>query len=237
MKIKIKYIGHLMYAHAHNVRKHIIESLVTRYVHHIYEPKEKPHRYCRKQMAPIMNTEFDLQNEIAHIRSDIKSLAKLVRKLKNAHDDPTGEKAAARSANNGFNRPMGVSDKLRDFLGLAPGELISRSGATKRINAYINEKKAIPDSGVVKDGKYITSMDDALREILNPPEGFQVTALTINGLVSPHLFKVNADGTPEAPKEKPVKVPEPEPEVKTESSEEPKEVKKRPVVKKKTVVA
>jgi hypothetical protein len=178
-------------------------------------------------MAPMTTSEFDLQNEIAHIRSDIKSLAKLIRKLKNAQEDPTGEKAAARSANNGFNRPMIPSDKLRSFLGLSPDETISRASATKRINAYINEKKAIPDSGVKKEGKNITSIDDALREILNPPEGFELTALSINGLVSPHLTKLDAP-----PKETVKSEPESEPE-----PEAPKEVKKRPVVKKKVVAA
>ena len=42
--------------------------------------------------------------EITALRSDLKSLSKIVRKIKAKQDDPTGEKAASRAKNNGFNR-------------------------------------------------------------------------------------------------------------------------------------
>ena len=40
--------------------------------------------------------------EITALRSDIKSLSKIVRKIKAKQDDPTGEKAASRAKNNGL---------------------------------------------------------------------------------------------------------------------------------------
>ena len=75
--------------------------------------------------------------EIAALRSDVKTLTKLVRKIKNTQEDPDGEKAKARAANNGFNRKQDVTPKLRAFLELPEGELISRSEVTKFINKYI----------------------------------------------------------------------------------------------------
>ena len=53
--------------------------------------------------------------EITALRSDIKSLSKIVRKIKTKQDDPNGEKAAARAKNNGFNRKQAISEELRKF--------------------------------------------------------------------------------------------------------------------------
>ena len=50
-----------------------------------------------------------IQSEIAALRADVKSLVKLVRKVKSVQDDPTGEKAKARAANNGFNRKQEIT--------------------------------------------------------------------------------------------------------------------------------
>ena len=47
-----------------------------------------------------------IASDISEIKSSIKSLAKLLRKLKTTQDDPDGEKAKARATNNGFNRPL-----------------------------------------------------------------------------------------------------------------------------------
>jgi len=81
-----------------------------------------------------------IQTEITALRNDIKNLAKLVRKVKNTQEDPDGEKAKARAANNGFNRKQDVTPKLREFLGLPAEELISRSEVTKFITKYIAEQ-------------------------------------------------------------------------------------------------
>ena len=45
-----------------------------------------------------------IQSELTALRSEVKALTKLVRKVKNTQEDPDGEKAKARAANNGFNR-------------------------------------------------------------------------------------------------------------------------------------
>jgi hypothetical protein len=59
-----------------------------------------------------------IQTEIAALRNDIKNLSKLVRKVKNTQEDPDGEKAKARAANNGFNRKQDVTPKVSSFLAL-----------------------------------------------------------------------------------------------------------------------
>ena len=124
-----------------------------------------------------------ITTELAAIRSELKSLTKLVRKVKAKQDDPDGEKAKKRAENNGFNRKQKVSDKLRAFLGLKKTELISRSEVTKAINKYITDKGLKhPDNGRV------LVMDDKLKNLLDPGDT-QVTYLNLQKFLSPHYIK------------------------------------------------
>lgn len=126
----------------------------------------------------------NIQTEIAALRNDIKNLAKLVRKVKNIQEDPSGEKAKKRAENNGFNRKQDISPKLREFLGLKEEEQISRSEVTKFVNAYIKDKGLKhPDNG-----RQII-LDDKLRALLSPPADVQVTYLNLQKYLSPHYVK------------------------------------------------
>ena len=113
--------------------------------------------------------------------ADVKSLHKDVRKIRQSIDDPTGEKAKARSQNNGFRKPLDVDDKLREFLGLEPGVKISRAEVTQAIDAY-----AVKNS--LKNGQNI-NMDDKLRDLLQPPADVQVTYLKLQHYLAPHYIK------------------------------------------------
>jgi len=125
----------------------------------------------------------NIQIELTAIRTEIKSLTKLVRKIKSKQEDPDGEKAKKRAENNGFNRKQKVTDKLRDFLALKKGELVSRSEVTKAINKYITDKGLKhPDNGRV------LVMDDKLRDLLQPGD-VQVTYLNLQKFLSPHYVK------------------------------------------------
>jgi|TARA_B110000093_G_scaffold163051_1_gene185604 chromatin remodeling complex protein RSC6 len=125
-----------------------------------------------------------IETEIAALRADVKSLTKIVRKVKNTQEDPLGEKAKARAANNGFNRKQEITPKLRDFLGLPEEELISRSEVTKFINKYITEKGLKhPDNGRQ------LILDDKLKELLQPPADVIVTYLNLQKYLSPHYVK------------------------------------------------
>lgn len=134
---------------------------------------------------------FDsITSELSSLRNEIKSLTKLVRKIRTHQEDPSGEKAKARAVNNGFNRTLEISPKLREFLSLSEEDTVSRSEVTRRINKYINENGLKhPDNGrmIILDAKLI--------DLLAPPEGVQVTFLNIQKYLSPHYIK--------APKEKP----------------------------------
>jgi chromatin remodeling complex protein RSC6 len=147
------------------------------------------------------------------LAKELKALRKDVRKIRQTIEDPSGEKQAARSANNGFKKPQDVTPELRAFLGLAADEKISRADVTGRINKYVSEKG-------LKAGQNIT-LDDALKGLLKVPEGVQVTFLNIQKYINPHYVK-----DPNAPEKKPraPKAP-PAPE-----SEAPKEKKARPKV-------
>jgi upstream activation factor subunit UAF30 len=141
-----------------------------------------------------------LTADIADIKSSIKSLAKLLRKLRTSQDDPDGEKAKTRASNNGFNRPLEVSPKLRTFLTLADDELISRSEVTRRINAYVTANNLKhPDNGRV------IILDEKLTELLEPPAGLQITFLNIQKYLSPHYVKAEKKApAPVQVKEEPV---------------------------------
>ena len=142
-------------------------------------------------------------SELASLRNEIKSLTKIVRKIRAHQEDPSGEKAKARAVNNGFNRTLDISPKLREFLGLEADETVSRSEVTRRINKYINENGLKhPDNGrmIILDAKLV--------DLLAPPEGVQVTFLNIQKYLSPHYVKVAAEPEPET--EAPAPPPTPE---------------------------
>lgn len=133
-----------------------------------------------------MSTESILA-EIAAIRNDIKSLAKIVRKIRATQEDPTGEKTASRAKNNGFNREQKISEDLRKFLGLPEGQLVSRSQVTRAVNKYVKDNGLKhPDNGRV------LVLDQKLKDLLKPPEGVQVTYLNLQKYLSPHYSKVDA---------------------------------------------
>jgi len=143
------------------------------------------------------------------LAKELKALRKDVRKIRQHLEDPLGEKQAARTQNNGFNKPLDVTPELRQFLGLAADEKISRSQVTTRINAYVTEKG-------LKAGQNI-SLDDTLKALLNPPADVQITFLNIQKYINPHYIKE-------------VKPPvEKKPKVET-VTEAPKEKKMRPKV-------
>lgn len=175
-----------------------------------------------------MNT---ISAELLEIKNSIKALAKILRKMKTSQDDPDGEKAKARANNNGFNRPLEISEKLRTFLELGEGEMICRSEVTRRINTYVTANGLKhPENGRV------IILDEKLKTLLEPPEGLQITFLNVQKYLSPHYVKVvkepKAPKTPKEPKEKPAPVAVPTtPPIIDDVPATPKVVK-RPVMKK-----
>ena len=125
-----------------------------------------------------------IQTELAALRNDVKNLTKLIRKVKNTQEDPDGEKAKKRAENNGFNRKQEITPKLREFIGIADGELVSRSEVTKFINKFITDKGLKHP----ENGRQIV-LDDKLRDLLSPPEGVVVTYLNLQKYLSPHYLK------------------------------------------------
>jgi len=169
---------------------------------------------CIVEMAATTETPVTLEL----LAKELKALRKDVRKIRQHFEDPTGEKQAARSQNNGFNKPLNVTDKLRAFLSLAADEKISRSQVTGRINTYVTEKG-------LKAGQNIT-LDATLQDLLQPPEGTQITFLNIQKYINPHYIK---DPTTEKkPREKKAKVESGA--VAEPSDAPPKEKKVRPKV-------
>jgi len=142
-------------------------------------------------MADLNITLEQFKTELSDIKSELKSLLKLVRKMRTKQEDPTGEKAKSRAANNGFNRPIEVSEDLKTFLNLAEGEVVSRSEVTRRINKYITENNLKhPDNGRV------IILDEKLQALLKPGDGIQVTFLNVQKYISPHYTKASSTEEP-----------------------------------------
>ena len=146
---------------------------------------------------------------------ELKAIRKDLRKIKAHIEDPTGEKAKARSENNGFKKPLQISPELRGFLKLGPEDRISRADVTKRMNLYLEEHK-------LKNGQMIT-LDDTLKTLLKPPADTQITFLNIQKYINPHFVK-----EPKVVKRKATEEPESAPAAPTEPKAERPKVAKKP---------
>jgi SWIB/MDM2 domain len=161
------------------------------------------------------------------IAKEQRALHKDIRKIRQYIEDPTGEKHEARTKNNGFNKPLGVSDKLRAFLNLPADEKISRSQVTRKVNEYVEAKG-------LKAGQNI-SLDETLKDLLQVPEGVQVTFLNIQKYINPHYIKEEKPPTEKKPRVKKEKTESSTPDA--APAEAPKEKKMRPKVAKPAATA
>jgi upstream activation factor subunit UAF30 len=137
-----------------------------------------------------------IQAQLQALEKVMKSLQRATHKVIQRLDDPTGEKAKARSENNSFKKPQQVSDQLRSFLKLADGELISRSDVTKRVFAYAKENS-------LNNGKVI-NMDPILKELLKPTDGQDVTVTNLQKYINHHYVKAPPPPAPPAAEATPV---------------------------------
>jgi len=138
--------------------------------------------------------------------------------------------AKERASKNGFSKPLEVTEALRQFLGLAAEEKISRSDVTKRVSAYVKENNLKhPESG------RIIVLDDKLKALLGPPEGSEITFLNIQKYLSPHYIKSPTDAaTITGTTKKATAAPTPPPPAAVDVPSHPAEPPaKRPVVKRK----
>lgn len=142
-------------------------------------------------MAATLET---ITKAIEALAKDQRALRKAVNTIKQHIEDPSGEKAKARSENNGFKKPLQVSPELRAFLKLEPEERISRAEVTKKVNKYCEEHG-------LKAGQLI-SLDDTLKALLQPPPDIQVTFLNIQKYINPHFVKEPKEEKPKEEKPK-----------------------------------
>jgi chromatin remodeling complex protein RSC6 len=164
-----------------------------------------------------MATIESLSVALEALAKEQRALRKDVRKIRQHLEDPNGEKQAARAQNNGFNKPLGVSDKLRAFLNLAADEKISRSQVTRKMNEYVEAKG-------LKAGQNI-SLDETMKDLLQVPEGVQVTFLNIQKYINPHYVKEPKPEGEKKPRAKKAETAAP-----TDPAAPPKEKKVRPKV-------
>jgi hypothetical protein len=122
-----------------------------------------------------------LTSAIEVIDKELRSLRKDVRKIRQHIEDPTGEKRAVKSQNNGFNKPQIITEELRAFLSLPENEKISRSQVNKLLNKYY-------ETHDLKKGQNI-SLNAELKSLLQVPDGVQLTFLNMQKYVNRHYLK------------------------------------------------
>jgi chromatin remodeling complex protein RSC6 len=130
-----------------------------------------------------MATIESVANDLSMLTKEVKSMHKLLRKVRQFQEDPTGEKAKERSARSGFNRLQRVSPQLGSFLGLSQGEGVSRGEVTKRINAYVKENNLNHP-----DNKRIFLLDAKLKTILSVPDGVDLQFTNLQTYLKPHYL-------------------------------------------------
>ena len=144
-----------------------------------------------------VSTLESIQTQLTNMTKKVDSLTKLVRKVRSHQEDPTGEKAKERSANNGFNRQQTITEELRAFLKLADGATISRGEVTKKFTTYVNENGLKhPDNG-----RHIV-LDDTLTKLLNVPSDVQLSYMNLQKYMSVHYIKQGNENEKEKEKEK-----------------------------------
>lgn len=170
-----------------------------------------------------MATTTDIPVTLDSLMKELKAVRKDVRKIRQYIEDPTGEKQEARTKNNGFNKPQKVTDTLRVFVGLAEGEMISRSQVSNFMNKYF-------EANGLKNGQKI-SLDEKLKALLEVPEGTQLTFLNLQHYLSKHYIKeeTTTEKKPRAKKVPATPVGE-EPGAASTDAAPPKEKKVRPKV-------
>ena len=126
----------------------------------------------------------DVMNEITELRKEVKSLAKMLRKVSKVQEDPEGTKSKEKSENQGFNKKHPVTDELCDFLGVPKGTLVSRTDCSRFISNYVKEK-GLKDPNNTK----IIIQDKKLKDILQVPKGEQLSHLNIQKHLTKHFPK------------------------------------------------
>jgi chromatin remodeling complex protein RSC6 len=142
----------------------------------------------------IENINNTLKNEIKTVLSDLKSVRKVVTKLEKKKNKKRVVNPDKPRAPSGITRPTMVSDELRDFLGLAEGELIPRTEVTRRVSAYIVENNMKNPT----DGRQI-DLDreggEKLRALLKPNPEISLNFFNLQTYLKPHFLK-NTEAAP-----------------------------------------
>ena len=135
-------------------------------------------------MATTLDTTYQgmYEEQMKFNRNVMKYLRRIMARL----EDPDGTKAAERSKNNAFNRPMKANSVLCEFMGAPLGSNVSRAEGNKAVYAYIRENNLKSPN----DGRMFTP-DDKLCETFGIPKEEMMT-LGVSKYISRCLVPVDA---------------------------------------------
>lgn len=134
-------------------------------------------------MATTLDSTYQsmYEEQMKFNRNVMKYLRRIMAKL----EDPDGSKAAERSKNNAFNRPMKANSVLCEFMGVPAGSNVSRAEGNKAVYAYIRENNLKSEN----DGRMFTP-DDKLCEAFGLPKEEMMT-LGVSKYISKCLVPVD----------------------------------------------
>jgi len=141
-----------------------------------------------------------IANELKVLKKDHNKIVKKISgsRRKKVPKDPNAPKKAP----SGFAKPTKISAELATFLGVSEGEMIARPDVTKGITKYVKEHNLQKE-----ENKRIIDLTkpggDALIELLNIPEGEELTFFNLQKYLKIHFpVSEKEPKAPKAPKEK-----------------------------------
>lgn len=121
---------------------------------------------------------------VKEITTELKSVKKEYKSLRDKVDRVERKRAKAISNPNGFAKPCKIKVELCDFLGVPHGSEMSRTDVTRGVNAYIKKFNLNKP-----ENKRFIVPDDKLRSLLGVKPTEEVSYFQLQRYLSPHFIK------------------------------------------------
>ena len=136
------------------------------------------------QFSGLINTLSTFRTQITALSAQLRTLEKSVkREIKQHKKDAAKRKNRGKRQPSGFAKATNISDELCEFMSHEHGTQVARTDVTKYIIAYIK------DNNLQKqENRKIIEPDDALKKLLTPDEGEEVTYFNLQRFMNKHFI-------------------------------------------------